>query len=473
MQQVASASFASEASTSKSTATGSSMATETDFDKRSTSALKAWREKHISWTGNFYVMILSHILGVALKNQLFEYTAIVLAPDVASLGNGLLFSGNVVVSFFAGTIVSQLGCRGSQVLGHVLMLGFVALLSVCVFAGSGSSLQWPLYLTGVAIASLAQPVENTMMGPLVELTSQVLAANLKDQDQDADVAMRSLRSGLLVTFTVCVSCTHIVVNGLTGCLLQVLQRTRGKEFAITAMFPALSAFIFFALAMMVFTREPPQAECGGGRKSLGQEVRNMCRLWQDPRIWLLGFAPLSLGLANAWKLVALSREANKHLGAHAVAYLLLVQSLGQIVLPKLIGCLLPRTGAGLWFGIGALNYMLMPMLYWSATSLTQGWGIMAWYVMMGIAFSIYDVVARTVVLEHFPKEQAGYAFATMNVQMFATQALMFFLGRQKSPSELAALLLVVSSCMLPGYLLAECLRKRRSAEQSGEQATQP
>merc|ERR1719277_2213377 len=109
--------------------------------------------------------------------------------------------------------------------------------------------------------------------------------------------------------------------------------------------------------------------------------------------------------------------------------------------------------------MGALNYMLMPVLYLTANSLTHGWGIMTWYVMMGVAWSIYDVVARSVVLEHFPKDQAGYAFATMNVQMFSTQALMFFLGRKRSPGELAVLMILTAVCMFPAYLAASWLKR--------------
>merc|ERR1719277_1882712 len=114
--------------------------------------------------------------------------------------------------------------------------------------------------------------------------------------------------------------------------------------------------------------------------------------------------------------------------------------------------------------MGALNYMLMPVLYLTANSLTQGWGIMTWYVMMGVAWSIYDVVARSVVLEHFPKEQATYAFATMNVQMFVTSAFMFFFKPKIPRDYLAAVMLVVSGCMLPGYMIAECLKKRQDRQ---------
>jgi len=413
-------------------------------------------KRKIGWMGSYYIMCISHVLGVSLKNQLFEYTAIVLARDVASIGNGLLFSLNVVVSFFAGVIVSQLGCIWSQALGHCLMIVFVALLSVCVFVGAESSLQWPFYLVGVCLASLAQPVENTMMGPLVERTSQILAAETKD----ASVTAGSMRASLMATFTIIVSCTHIVVNSATGVLLSVLEDAGGPEFGVEVMFPTLSLVILLALAMMAFAREPPVADGKHAEKSLRREVGNMCCLWRDPRIWLLGFAPLCLGLSNAWKLVALSRSASAHLGQASVAYLLLIQSVGQIVLPKPISWLMPKTGADVWVGLGALNYLLMPVIYWLVPQLTGSWGISIWYAMMGVAWSIYDVVARSVVLDHFPKEQSSYAFATMNVQMFATQALMFFLGRKRSPGELAVLMIVTAVCMFPAYLAASWLKRR-------------
>jgi len=269
------------------------------------------------------------------------------------------------------------------------------------------------------------------------------------------------------TFTIIVGSLHIIVNASTGALLGVLQRARDGDFAIKVMFPCLTLIIFLALALMVFVREPPRADGTGDRKSWRREVRNMCGLWQDPRIWLLGFAPLSLGLANAWKLVTLAPEAKINLGADAVAYLLTAQAVVQIVLPKIISSIMPRTGSGVWIGLASLNYLLMPVLFWTSRSLTQSWGIMTWYAMMGVAWSIYDVVARSVVLEHFPKEQASYAFATMNLQMFSTQALIFFLRPLLTPGQLAGFMLAVSACMLPGYLVAEWLRARRAAPEAG------
>merc|ERR1719476_502764 len=136
--------------------------------------------------------------------------------------------------------------------------------------------------------------------------------------------------------------------------------------------------------MMALTREPPTTDGRNDTRSLRRDVKNMCHLWQDPRIWLLGFAPLSLGLANAWKLVTLAPEAKRHLGADAVAYLLIAQAVVQIVLPKIISSIMPRTGSGVWIGLASLNYLLMPVLFWTSPSLTQSWGIMTWYAMMGV-----------------------------------------------------------------------------------------
>jgi len=428
--------------------------------------VRTWTEKNIGWNASYVIMCLSHVLGVSLKNQLFEYTTVVLNKDIASIGNGMLFSLNVVVSFFAGVIVSRLGCMGSQALGHVLMVVFVALLSVCVFVGAESSLQWPFYIVGVCVAAFAQPVENTMMGPLVERTAQVLAAEAKD----TNVTVTSLRASLMATFATIVSCAHIIVNGATGAALQALDRGRDPEsrFAVKVMFPSLTLLILMALGMMAFAKEPPVADDKQVKKSLRVEAGNMFRLWRDPRIWLLGFAPLCLGLSNAFKLVALSPQAHKHLGQASIAYLLLIQSAGQILLPKPISWVISKTGADVWVGVGALNYLAAPLLFFFANDLTCNWGISMWYVSLGVAWSIYDVVARAVVLDHFPKEQAPYAFATMNVQMFSTTALMFFLGRQKTPEELAIVTVVAAACMFPGYMLAKYLKGRQDRSEQAD-----
>jgi hypothetical protein len=263
----------------------------------------------------------------------------------------------------------------------------------------------------------------------------------------------------MATFTIIVSSSHIIVNGLTGEALQALDRGRDPEsrFAIKVMFPSLSFIILMAMGMMAFAKEPPVADDKHVKKSLRVEAGNMFRLWRDPRIWLVGFAPLCLGLSNAFKLVALAPQAHKHLGQASIAYLLLIQSAGQILLPKPISWFMPKTGADVWVGVGAFNFLAAPLLFFFANNLTLNWGISIWYVSLGVAWSIYDVVSRAVVLEHFPKEQAPYAFATMNVQMFSTSALMFFLGRQKTPEELASVTVAAAACMFHVYMLAKYL----------------
>jgi len=415
----------------------------------------------LGWTANYMVFLVSHVFGIALKNQLFAYTEVVLTKETASIGNGLLFCFNVIASFFAGAIVAQLGCKWSQVLGHFLTLGYVTFLSICVFLGSDNGAQMPVYLAGVLIASVAQPVENTMVGPLVEGTAQALAA------ENADTAMtpNSLRSSLMSTFAIILACVHIFVNFGTGTIMTALSNAHDEETAIKIMSPMLSLLVFCALAATFICRDPPNA--GKDKKrTVRHDLGNMCFfLASEPRIWLLGFVPFALGSAQAWILVSLVPEAKDHLGADAIAYLLLVQSISQIILPKPISCLYAKTGASLWVGFASLNYLLMPILFWTAFSLCKGWAISVWYIMMGAAWAIYDVVARTVVLEHFPHEPS-YAFATMNIQMFSTQALMFFLRPLLTRDQLAMILMVVSACILPGYLLATRLKHREAEDRS-------
>jgi hypothetical protein len=420
----------------------------------------AWKQRCIGWTGSFNILATSYILGLNCYRLCYEFTAVVLAPNVASIGNGVTFSFFVFYSFFTGVVVSQLGYVRSLALGHCLFLAFVAIMAACVFVGVEDSLQWPLYLAGACVSGAAQPLEETSIGPLAEGTARLVTAEAKDPD----VTVRSTRVRLMAKFTMIVAGVQVVMNTAIGVLLSVLGKARGPHFAVVVMLPVVALIIVLALAMQAFASEAPVADDAHAKKSLRQEVASLCRLWQDPRIWLLSFSPICFGLAEGWRVAALTRVVSNRLGEASLVYLLLISATSQIVFPKPISWLMPKTGATLWVCLGALNYLLMPLLYWIANPLAYNWGISLWYVLMGVGRAVYDVVFKSVALDHFSKDQSPYVFATMNFQRFPCQGLMFFLSEKMSASELAVLLMVAAICIVPGNLAAHCLTKRLGAE---------
>merc|ERR1711879_839075 len=114
----------------------------------------------------------------------------------------------------------------------------------------------------------------------------------------------------------------------------------------------------------------------------------------------------------------------------------------------------------------------MPVLFWLAPSfaptLVEGWGIVVFYICMGLGWPWYDVVVRAVALDNFPKEQSPYAFASLNMFSFGMQAMYFFLGNSLSHSQTALMLFILALCIVPGYLLAKQLQKNRPRADSDD-----
>lgn len=84
--------------------------------------------------------------------------------------------------------------------------------------------------------------------------------------------------------------------------------------------------------------------------------------------------------------------------------------------------------------------------------------------MVGVGWTFYDVTIRTLFLEHFPGQQSAYSFAIMNIQLYVSQAFMYFAGAGMGPSEEGVVILVVACCIFPGYVLAECVKKKKVVE---------
>lgn len=365
---------------------------------------KRFERPRLDWTGNYNLYILAFSIGLGLPTQLFEFAPSVMRGNVFKNGTGELMAAVVVFSLAAGAAVNQLGVRTAQSAGLVLMIGFMGCLTAIVFLGQSSMLEWPLYMSGGLFCGVAMALMPAALGPAAERTAQLCAAG------DPTTSVDQMRSSLMANFAVASNFVQLLIGGSVtiGLLMMELEGVSDEK-SFKILFPVLTSFCFLGLANMYLVADFPNLN-PGAEKSCRKEVRNLFRLWKDPRIWLLGLGSMCTGLASAWKVSAFSGPLKENIGPQANAIVNNVQCVVSISASQPLHKAMSKTGVMPWIIFGGALYTSMPLLFWVAPSvlstLVEGWGIVVFYILMGFGWPWYDVVIRAVTLDHFPGEQS-------------------------------------------------------------------
>ncbi|CAL1170974.1 unnamed protein product [Cladocopium goreaui] len=99
---------------------------------------------------------------------------------------------------------------------------------------------------------------------------------------------------------------------------------------------------------------------------------------------------------------------------------------------------------------------------------TWGWGVLVFYVLMGIGRAVYESTNKAIFADFFPGEKSAGAFA--NVFVFGTSAstLAFAFGASNQDTEELVLLITFAVLTVPGYLLASLMKRREDASQAAD-----
>merc|ERR1712060_653321 len=93
-----------------------------------------------------------------------------------------------------------------------------------------------------------------------------------------------------------------------------------------------------------------------------------------------------------------------------------------------------------------------------------GWGLVVFYILLGLLRGAYVSTNKAVYADHFPEPKTEAAFANMCMQAALASAAAFFFEKRVPPSAIMIAMMGVAALIGPGYLAASRLRTCRSEE---------
>eukprot|EP00913_Durusdinium_trenchii_P016235 g15257.t1 len=181
------------------------------------------------------------------------------------------------------------------------------------------------------------------------------------------------------------------------------------------------------------------------RGSLCAKALSAIRLWKDPKTFVLQCTNLTCGFAAAW------------LGGY----------IGRFILSKALSSeFIGFAGKGLKIGkgpvvaLGSLAFLLLGVLSkFVGHPETWGWGVLVFYVLMGIGRAVYESTNKAIFADFFPGEASAGAFANVFVFGTAASTAAFTLGATSKDMVELQLLMVFAVLTVPGYLLASFIKR--------------
>eukprot|EP00929_Paragymnodinium_shiwhaense_P052803 TRINITY_DN26443_c0_g1_i1.p1 TRINITY_DN26443_c0_g1~~TRINITY_DN26443_c0_g1_i1.p1 ORF type:complete len:466 (+),score=63.37 TRINITY_DN26443_c0_g1_i1:78-1475(+) len=409
--------------------------------------LQDMTDTQVAWTFNFYIFAGGYASCLGTASFAFDL-ATVLNHRAFLVGVGSLMFAIVFVSFFAGVVVDRHGPRKSSMYAALLMSVYFVGQSTAIMVGNDSVWQWPLFIAGALACGCAVALLGAALGPWIDQTADIMCK------EDASLSPSFIRSQLLANHTI-INAAISIVSMLVGTVcLEVL------EMPVERLTFIYSAGCIVAARMMSMCREMP-VTAASAKRSLTSDLQSLGDFYEEPRAWLLGFAPLSLGALSFWRRGTVSAAATATLGAGGVASLNLIQKLATMVFAKLTAVWLTRFSGYPVLVLGSFSTIAAVLFFFARDIAEDGWWMSVFFVLTGIARASYETATRSKVLEHFRGEQAAYAFAALTLEQFLVKALFYPTSDIPNADNVQAVVVVVLACLIvPGSLLADRLLAR-------------
>eukprot|EP00931_Biecheleriopsis_adriatica_P036789 TRINITY_DN21155_c0_g1_i2.p1 TRINITY_DN21155_c0_g1~~TRINITY_DN21155_c0_g1_i2.p1 ORF type:complete len:463 (-),score=89.82 TRINITY_DN21155_c0_g1_i2:68-1426(-) len=386
------------------------------------------------------------------------YASSVLTDSTGQAGNAMLYGATLICSFFFSTVVfGYLGAKRGLSLAMALYAVYVFLFassaSMCAKANAkgacveGDALQLPTILIGSAIGGIGAGILWTCQGAFFSsVCERVAKAELKA----TDVVTGELASSFAIVFLA----TESAVRASATLLTKYAGLDYSLVFYIFSALAFVATLAFMALATSLSEAPPPGSFCA--------KALSAVRLWGDPKIFLLQCTNLTFGFAAAWLGGYVGRKIlSQALSSDFIGFAGALLSALASVLSKLFGLAAVRYGKVPILTLGAVAFILLGVVSRLVKDpAAWGWGVLIFYVFMGIGRAVYESTNKAIFADFFPKEQSAGAFA--NVFIFGTGAstLAFVLGASQQDLPEQYLLVTFAALTLPCYMLASVLRGR-------------
>eukprot|EP00440_Ansanella_granifera_P052836 gb/GFBE01057288.1/.p1 GENE.gb/GFBE01057288.1/~~gb/GFBE01057288.1/.p1 ORF type:complete len:462 (+),score=97.70 gb/GFBE01057288.1/:1-1386(+) len=411
----------------------------------------------------FTVMSWTFAINHATVTTPIIYASSVLTNSAGQAGNAVLYGATLICSLFFSTVAfGVLGAKKGLSLAMGLYAVYVFLFAVsasmCAEADAkgaclqGHPLQLPTVLFGSAIGGLGAGILWTCQGAFFASVCERVA---KAESRQTQAVTAEFAGSFALVFLAAESAVRASATLLT--------KYAALNYAVVFyLFSFLAAGSTLAFMILATSLKGSQASSG----SFCGKALSAVRLWKDPKIWLLQCTNLTFGFAAAWLGGYVGRNIlTKALNSDFIGFAGALLSALASVLSKLLGLLAQRVGKGPVVALGSISFILLGLLSrLVGDPAAWGWGVLIFYVLMGVGRAVYESTNKAIFADFFQGEKSAGAFA--NVFVFGTGAstLAFVLGATQQDLPELYLLITFAVLTLPGFLVASAMKRGEAQE---------
>jgi MFS family permease len=406
---------------------------------------------------SFHVLSFSFGLNHATVTTPINYATSILVAKNGNLGNAMLYFATLVCSlFFSASLFSILGSKVGLVISMGAYAAYVGLFalsaSFCTEYAEGTCheagpAQLQLVLLGSAIGGIGAGLLWTCQGAFFAAACErIAAAEMKEPP-----AVTAELGGKFALVFLAWEC----IMRISATVLTTYLNLSYVALFYTYMVLAFVATLTFALMggnMQSANPSPPGSICG--------KAAEVVKLWKDPKLLLLQFTNVAFGFAAAYLGSYINPQIlSKALDKKFIGLMTGILSGLAAVLARLLAPVATHVGKGPVMAIGSAAFILMVLLSYIVTA-DWGWGVVIFYILMGIGRAVYESTNKAVFADFFPGPKSVGAFA--NVFVFGTSAstTCFMMGSAKLYKEEGYALLFFAFLTVPCFLLARSMKVR-------------
>lgn len=420
-------------------------------------ALTSSRQESKRCRREFSVMSWTLAINHATVTTPILFASSVLTNSNGQAGNAMLYGATLICSLFFSTLIfGVLGSKKGLSLSMGLYCVYVGLFAtaalMCEEKVDGScvksnSYQLIINLAGAFVGGIGAGILWTCQGAFFSSICERVAVA---EDRETPNVTAELAGNFALIFLT----MEAAVRASATLLTKYAHLNYPAVFYIFSGLALASALAFHVLATETGSTAPSGSLCAKATSAI--------RLWKDPKIWVLQCTNLTFGFAAAWLGGYVGRYiVNPALhGAQFIGFAGAMLSALASVLSAGLGVVARKLGKGPVVALGAAAFLMLAVLSkFVGNPATWGWGVLVFYLLMGIGRAVYESTNKAIFADFFPGEASAGAFA--NVFVFGTLAstIAFTLGAtSKNLSELY-LLMIFAILTVPGYITASFVKR--------------
>jgi MFS family permease len=417
------------------------------------------------YRGEFLIMSVAFGVNHATVTTPILYASSVLTSSAGLSSNAVLYGTTMIVALlFSNPLFSILGSKGGLSISMVLYAVYVFLFAVAADACmqtdangvcmTGSTVQFPAAVIGATVGGCGAGLLWTCQGAFFASSAQRLA-EVERRD------MGAMTAELATTFGVIFLGFEAGMRLLATLLSVYAKSSYSDVFFLYSALALSAALAFMALATNL------QDGVAVPKAGLFTRILDAGKLWRDPKIWLLQSTNITFGFAAAWLAGYVGENIlSVALSANFIGFAGALSSALAAVLCQVLGTVSQKIGKGPVLLLGSVCFALLGALSKCGDPTEWGWGVLVFYVCMGVGRAVYESTNKAIFAEYFPgPDKSPGVFA--NVIVFstgATTAAFILDATNKAGVELY--ILICFACLtFPGFLLADALAQRPEAQE--------